>query len=87
MHPEKLKTMGRTARTLAKPEATRTVVDICLEVACKVPRRCPTWKSAACAASAASTSWVSAARRWCGIAEVLLNLGYEGPAWTSRPPP
>ncbi len=33
MHPEKLKTMGRTARTLAKPDATRTVVDICLEVA------------------------------------------------------
>ncbi|MGL4315800.1 MAG: undecaprenyldiphospho-muramoylpentapeptide beta-N-acetylglucosaminyltransferase [Pseudomonas sp.] len=33
MHPEKLKAMGRTARSLAKPDATRTVVDICLEVA------------------------------------------------------
>ncbi|WP_252274620.1 undecaprenyldiphospho-muramoylpentapeptide beta-N-acetylglucosaminyltransferase [Pseudomonas subflava] len=33
MHPETLKNMGRTARSLAKPDATRTVVDICLEVA------------------------------------------------------
>ncbi|MEK1907845.1 MAG: undecaprenyldiphospho-muramoylpentapeptide beta-N-acetylglucosaminyltransferase, partial [Pseudomonas sp.] len=33
MHPEKLKAMGRTARSLAKPDATRTVVDTCLEVA------------------------------------------------------
>ena len=33
MHPEKLKAMGRTARSLAKPDATRTVVEICLEVA------------------------------------------------------
>lgn len=33
MHPEKLEAMGRTARSLAKPDATRTVVDICLEVA------------------------------------------------------
>lgn len=33
MQPEKLKTMGATARRLAKPAATRTVVDICLEVA------------------------------------------------------
>ena len=33
MHPEKLKAMGRTARRLAKPDATREVVDICLEVA------------------------------------------------------
>lgn len=33
MHPEKLEAMGRTARSLAKPDATRTVVEICLEVA------------------------------------------------------
>ncbi|MDM8347556.1 undecaprenyldiphospho-muramoylpentapeptide beta-N-acetylglucosaminyltransferase [Pseudomonas sp. sp1636] len=33
MHPERLKEMARTARRLAKPDATRTVVDICLEVA------------------------------------------------------
>ena len=33
MHPEKLEAMGRAARSLAKPDATRTVVDICLEVA------------------------------------------------------
>jgi UDP-N-acetylglucosamine--N-acetylmuramyl-(pentapeptide) pyrophosphoryl-undecaprenol N-acetylglucosamine transferase len=33
MHPEKLEAMGAIARRLAKPDATRTVVDICLEVA------------------------------------------------------
>jgi UDP-N-acetylglucosamine--N-acetylmuramyl-(pentapeptide) pyrophosphoryl-undecaprenol N-acetylglucosamine transferase len=33
MHPERLKSMAGTARRLAKPDATRTVVDICLEVA------------------------------------------------------
>lgn len=33
MHPEKLEAMGRAARSLARPDATRTVVDICLEVA------------------------------------------------------
>ncbi|OEC47212.1 undecaprenyldiphospho-muramoylpentapeptide beta-N-acetylglucosaminyltransferase [Pseudomonas sp. 1D4] len=33
MQPERLKAMGDTARRLAKPAATRTVVDICLEVA------------------------------------------------------
>jgi UDP-N-acetylglucosamine--N-acetylmuramyl-(pentapeptide) pyrophosphoryl-undecaprenol N-acetylglucosamine transferase len=33
MHPERLKEMASTARRLAKPDATRTVVDICLEVA------------------------------------------------------
>lgn len=33
MHPEQLKSMGATARRLAKPDATRTVVDLCLEVA------------------------------------------------------
>lgn len=33
MQPEKLNTMASTARRLAKPDATRTVVDICLEVA------------------------------------------------------
>src|SRR5690606_20818204 len=33
MHPDKLKAMGRIARSLAKPDATRSVVDICLEVA------------------------------------------------------
>ena len=33
MHPEKLEAMGATARRLARPDATRTVVDICLEVA------------------------------------------------------
>ncbi|VXB39535.1 N-acetylglucosaminyl transferase [Pseudomonas sp. 8AS] len=33
MHPEKLKDMGRIARRLAKPDATRTVVETCLEVA------------------------------------------------------
>ena len=33
MQPEKLDTMATTARRLAKPAATRTVVDICLEVA------------------------------------------------------
>jgi UDP-N-acetylglucosamine--N-acetylmuramyl-(pentapeptide) pyrophosphoryl-undecaprenol N-acetylglucosamine transferase len=33
MHPEKLVLMGSTARRLAKPTATRHVVDICLEVA------------------------------------------------------
>lgn len=32
MQPEKLKAMGATARRLARPDATRTVVDICLEV-------------------------------------------------------
>lgn len=32
MHPEKLNVMGATARRLAKPDATRTVVDICQEV-------------------------------------------------------
>lgn len=33
MHSEKLAAMGATARRLAKPDATRTVVEICLEVA------------------------------------------------------
>ena len=33
MQPGKLKAMGATARRLAKPDATRTVVNICLEVA------------------------------------------------------
>jgi len=33
MQPEKLEAMGATARRLARPDATRTVVDICLEVA------------------------------------------------------
>ncbi|AOE83675.1 undecaprenyldiphospho-muramoylpentapeptide beta-N-acetylglucosaminyltransferase [Pseudomonas sp. TCU-HL1] len=33
MQPEKLKAMGAIARRLAKPAATRTVVEICLEVA------------------------------------------------------
>ncbi|WP_312388268.1 undecaprenyldiphospho-muramoylpentapeptide beta-N-acetylglucosaminyltransferase [Stutzerimonas nitrititolerans] len=33
MQPEKLKAMGTTARRLSRPDATRTVVDICLEVA------------------------------------------------------
>jgi UDP-N-acetylglucosamine--N-acetylmuramyl-(pentapeptide) pyrophosphoryl-undecaprenol N-acetylglucosamine transferase len=33
MQPEKLMAMGATARRLARPDATRTVVDICLEVA------------------------------------------------------
>ena len=33
MHPEQLTQMAQTARRLAKPDATCTVVDICLEVA------------------------------------------------------
>lgn len=33
MHPERLESMATSARRLAKPDATRTVVDICLEVA------------------------------------------------------
>ncbi|MCU1717619.1 undecaprenyldiphospho-muramoylpentapeptide beta-N-acetylglucosaminyltransferase [Pseudomonas sp. 5P_3.1_Bac2] len=33
MHPAQLNTMAETARRLAKPEATHSVVDICLEVA------------------------------------------------------
>ncbi|MEX6502342.1 undecaprenyldiphospho-muramoylpentapeptide beta-N-acetylglucosaminyltransferase [Pseudomonas zhanjiangensis] len=33
MHPERLNDMARTARRLAKPDATRSVVEICLEVA------------------------------------------------------
>lgn len=33
MQPERLKAMGAIARSLAKPDATRSVVDICLEVA------------------------------------------------------
>ncbi len=33
MQPEKLEVMGTTARRLARPDATRTVVDVCLEVA------------------------------------------------------
>ncbi|MFF7705748.1 undecaprenyldiphospho-muramoylpentapeptide beta-N-acetylglucosaminyltransferase [Pseudomonas sp. NPDC007930] len=33
MQPEKLSAMAATARRLAKPDATRTVVDVCLEVA------------------------------------------------------
>ena len=33
MQPEKLETMGVAARRLARPDATRHVVDICLEVA------------------------------------------------------
>ena len=33
MQPEQLNTMARTARRLAKPDATNTVVNICLEVA------------------------------------------------------
>jgi UDP-N-acetylglucosamine--N-acetylmuramyl-(pentapeptide) pyrophosphoryl-undecaprenol N-acetylglucosamine transferase len=33
MHPERLQEMARTARRLAKPDATRSVVEICLEVA------------------------------------------------------
>jgi len=33
MQPEKLKAMGAAARRLSRPDATRTVVDICLEVA------------------------------------------------------
>ncbi|MEN0108792.1 MAG: UDP-N-acetylglucosamine--N-acetylmuramyl-(pentapeptide) pyrophosphoryl-undecaprenol N-acetylglucosamine transferase, partial [Pseudomonas sp.] len=33
MHPERLIYMASTARRLSKPDATRAVVDICLEVA------------------------------------------------------
>lgn len=33
MHPEQLRTMATIARRLSKPDATRSVVDICLEVA------------------------------------------------------
>ena len=33
MHTDRLKTMAATARRLAKPDATCSVVDICLEVA------------------------------------------------------
>jgi UDP-N-acetylglucosamine--N-acetylmuramyl-(pentapeptide) pyrophosphoryl-undecaprenol N-acetylglucosamine transferase len=33
MQPEQLKRMATTARQLAKPDATNTVVDVCLEVA------------------------------------------------------
>ncbi|MDN5509323.1 MAG: UDP-N-acetylglucosamine--N-acetylmuramyl-(pentapeptide) pyrophosphoryl-undecaprenol N-acetylglucosamine transferase, partial [Pseudomonas sp.] len=33
MQPERLNSMASTASRLAKPDATRTVVDICLEVA------------------------------------------------------
>ncbi|MBD1553283.1 undecaprenyldiphospho-muramoylpentapeptide beta-N-acetylglucosaminyltransferase [Pseudomonas typographi] len=33
MQPDKLSAMAATARRLAKPDATRTVVDVCLEVA------------------------------------------------------
>jgi len=33
MQPEKLLSMASTARRLAKPDATRNVVDVCLEVA------------------------------------------------------
>jgi UDP-N-acetylglucosamine--N-acetylmuramyl-(pentapeptide) pyrophosphoryl-undecaprenol N-acetylglucosamine transferase len=33
MHLEQLEKMAQTARSLSKPDATRTVVDICLEVA------------------------------------------------------
>jgi UDP-N-acetylglucosamine--N-acetylmuramyl-(pentapeptide) pyrophosphoryl-undecaprenol N-acetylglucosamine transferase len=33
MQPEQLNSMARTARRLAKPDATRTVVEVCLEVA------------------------------------------------------
>lgn len=33
MQPEHLNSMARTARRLAKPDATRTVVDVCVEVA------------------------------------------------------
>lgn len=33
MHPDTLTAMGRTARSLAKPDATREVVTLCLEVA------------------------------------------------------
>lgn len=33
MQPERLQSMAASARRLAKPDATRTVVDICLEVA------------------------------------------------------
>ncbi|MEH6365926.1 MAG: undecaprenyldiphospho-muramoylpentapeptide beta-N-acetylglucosaminyltransferase [Pseudomonas marincola] len=33
MQPQKLTTMATTARSLAKPDATRSVVEICLEVA------------------------------------------------------
>ncbi|UVE18605.1 undecaprenyldiphospho-muramoylpentapeptide beta-N-acetylglucosaminyltransferase [Pseudomonas sp. LS44] len=33
MQPERLNSMGRTARRLSKPDATNAVVDICLEVA------------------------------------------------------
>lgn len=33
MQPEQLNSMARTARRLAKPDATRTVVDVCVEVA------------------------------------------------------
>ena len=33
MHPDQLKTMAATARRLAKPDATRSVVDVCQEVA------------------------------------------------------
>lgn len=33
MQPEKLDSMASTARRLAKPDATRTVVEVCLEVA------------------------------------------------------
>jgi UDP-N-acetylglucosamine--N-acetylmuramyl-(pentapeptide) pyrophosphoryl-undecaprenol N-acetylglucosamine transferase len=32
MQPEQLKRMATTARQLAKPDATNTVVDVCLEV-------------------------------------------------------
>jgi len=33
MQPERLNSMAANARRLAKPDATRNVVDICLEVA------------------------------------------------------
>ncbi|NYS40857.1 UDP-N-acetylglucosamine--N-acetylmuramyl-(pentapeptide) pyrophosphoryl-undecaprenol N-acetylglucosamine transferase, partial [Pseudomonas syringae pv. actinidiae] len=33
MQPEQLNSMARTARSLAKPDATNTVVNVCVEVA------------------------------------------------------
>lgn len=75
MQPEKLNVMAGTARRLAKPAATSTVVDICLE-----------WPMVE-SQKAMPQPKMGRIRRihfvgiggvgMCGIAEVLLNLGYE----------
>ena len=76
MQPENLKAMGAAARRLARPDATRSVVDICLEWPMAKSPAAVKAEYAACGASAAFISLASAGSA-CAASPVLLNLGYE----------